>query len=192
MRSPAANRRVLANSLHHLPPGSVAKRKTNPNKWIELTIAVRRMKQLPDLSAIDDKRPVERKYMNSGPAADRIRLGSKCGREDRKIRRRSPPGRDPRRARFGSARTCRHCCQCQRRVRCQAARLQPSETRRIPRPHRPGHAAGRCRRRNHRRLWSQQSPRHASYAATASEGRRGGLESESSSVVRPDRARQYL
>jgi kumamolisin len=63
MRSPAANRRVLANSLHHLPPGSVAKRKTNPNKWIELTIAVRRMKQLPDLSALDDKRPVERKYM---------------------------------------------------------------------------------------------------------------------------------
>src|SRR5271165_6374441 len=63
MRSPAANRRVLANSLHHLPPGSVAKRKTNPNKWIELTVGVRRMKQLPDLSALDDKRPVERKYM---------------------------------------------------------------------------------------------------------------------------------
>jgi kumamolisin len=63
MRSPAANRRVLANSQHHLPPGSVAKRKTNPNKWIELTIGVRRLKQLPDLSALEDKRPGERTYM---------------------------------------------------------------------------------------------------------------------------------
>ena len=63
MRSSAGNRRVLANSLHHLPPGSVAKRKTNPNKWIELTVGVRRLKQLPDLSALDDKRPSERKYM---------------------------------------------------------------------------------------------------------------------------------
>ena len=63
MRNPAANRRVLANSLHHLPPGSVAKRKTNPNKWIELTLGVRRLKQLPDLSALDNTRPAERKYM---------------------------------------------------------------------------------------------------------------------------------
>jgi kumamolisin len=63
MRSPAANRRVLANSLHHLPPGSVAMRKTNPNKWVALTVGVRRLKQLPDLSALDDKRPGERKYM---------------------------------------------------------------------------------------------------------------------------------
>ncbi len=63
MRSPTANRRVLANSLHHLPPGSVAKRRTNPNRWLELTVGVRRRKQLPDLSALDAKRPGERTYM---------------------------------------------------------------------------------------------------------------------------------
>lgn len=63
MRSPDANRRMLANSLHHLPPGSVAKRRTNPNRWLELTVAVRRRKQLPDLSALDAKRPGERTYM---------------------------------------------------------------------------------------------------------------------------------
>ncbi len=63
MRSPAANRRMLANSMHHLPPGSVAKQRTNPNKWIELTLGVRRLKPLPDLSALDPKRPGERTYM---------------------------------------------------------------------------------------------------------------------------------
>jgi kumamolisin len=63
MRSPGANRRVLANSLHHLPPGSVAKRKTNPNKWIELTVGVRRRQPLPDLSALEAKPPGERRYM---------------------------------------------------------------------------------------------------------------------------------
>jgi len=63
MRSPAANRRMLANSLHHLPPGSVAKQRTNPNRWLELTVGVRRRKQLPDLSALDAKRPGERTYM---------------------------------------------------------------------------------------------------------------------------------
>ena len=63
MRSPAANRRVLVNSLHHLPPNSVAIRRTNPNKWIELTLGVRRLKRLPDLSALEAKRPAERQYM---------------------------------------------------------------------------------------------------------------------------------
>ncbi len=63
MNSPGANRRMLADSQHHLPPGSVAKRRTNPNRWIELTVGVRRLKQLPDLSALDGKQPGERKYM---------------------------------------------------------------------------------------------------------------------------------
>jgi kumamolisin len=63
MRTPAAGRRILANSQHHLPPGSVAKRKTNPNKWIELTIGVRRLKPLPDLSALDAKRSGARQYV---------------------------------------------------------------------------------------------------------------------------------
>ncbi len=34
-----------------------------PQQWIELTVGVRRLKQLPDLSALDAKRPGERKYM---------------------------------------------------------------------------------------------------------------------------------
>ena len=63
MRSHAADRHVLANSSHHLPPGSVAKGKTNPNKWVELTVGVRRLKPLPDLSALDTKRPADRQYM---------------------------------------------------------------------------------------------------------------------------------
>ena len=63
MSSPAANRRVLVNSVHHLPPNSVAIRRTNPNKWIELTVGVRRLKQLPDLSALEAKSPGERQYM---------------------------------------------------------------------------------------------------------------------------------
>jgi kumamolisin len=63
MRSPAAKRRALVNSLHHLPPNSVAIRRTNPNKWIELTVGVRRLKPLPDLSALEAKRPAERQYM---------------------------------------------------------------------------------------------------------------------------------
>jgi kumamolisin len=63
MRSPAAKRRVLVNSAHHLPPNSVAIRRTNPNKWIELTVGVRRLKQLPDLSALEAKSPGERQYM---------------------------------------------------------------------------------------------------------------------------------
>src|SRR5271169_3299016 len=63
MNSSGASRRTLSNSMHHLPPGSVAKRRTNPNKWIELTVGVRRLKELPDLSALDGKPPADRKYM---------------------------------------------------------------------------------------------------------------------------------
>ncbi len=63
MRSRVANRRALANSLHHLPPGSVAKHRTNPGRWLELTLGVRRRKPLPDLAALDAKRPGERTYM---------------------------------------------------------------------------------------------------------------------------------
>ena len=49
MNSTSAARRVLAQSIHHLPPGSVAKQRTKPNHWIELTVGVRRLKTLPDL-----------------------------------------------------------------------------------------------------------------------------------------------
>jgi kumamolisin len=63
MRMIPTSRRVLADSVHHLPPGSEARRKTDPNQRIELTLGVRRLKQLPDLSALDVKRPGERRYM---------------------------------------------------------------------------------------------------------------------------------
>jgi hypothetical protein len=63
MTSSAAPRHTLSNSMHHLPAGSVAKQRTNPNRWIELTLGVRRRKELPDLSAPEGKRPAERTYM---------------------------------------------------------------------------------------------------------------------------------
>jgi kumamolisin len=63
MTSSAAPRRMLSNSMHHLPAGSVAKQRTNPNRWIELTLGVRRRRELPDLSTLDNKRPAERTYM---------------------------------------------------------------------------------------------------------------------------------
>jgi kumamolisin len=72
MRSRPSNRRALANSQHHLPPGSVAKRKTNPHKWIELTVGVRRRKQLPDLAAFDAKPPRERTYLTRDQLKDQF------------------------------------------------------------------------------------------------------------------------
>jgi kumamolisin len=59
----ASDRIELPNSIHHIPHGSVAKRRTNENQWIELTLAVRRAKNLPDLSALDLVRPAQRKYL---------------------------------------------------------------------------------------------------------------------------------
>jgi kumamolisin len=58
-----AERVHLHNSVHHLPPGSIAQRKTNPQQWIELTLGVRRLKDLPDLTALDQVPPGERHYM---------------------------------------------------------------------------------------------------------------------------------
>jgi len=51
---------ALANSVHPIPPGSRAVRRTNPNHWIELTLGVRRTADLPDLSALDGALPVQR------------------------------------------------------------------------------------------------------------------------------------
>jgi kumamolisin len=54
---------ALANSAHPIPPGSKAIRKTNPNRWIELTLGVKRTADLPDLSALDAVLPGKRVYM---------------------------------------------------------------------------------------------------------------------------------
>ncbi len=51
----AAARVALPTSVHHIPVGSKALRKTSSSKWIELTIGVKPVKPLPDLSALDDK-----------------------------------------------------------------------------------------------------------------------------------------
>lgn len=56
----------LANSNHQVPHGSQAKRRTNPNQWLELTLGVRRKQDLPDLSRLDNLLPAQRKYMTRG------------------------------------------------------------------------------------------------------------------------------
>ena len=70
MANSAANRRPLAESLHHLPPGSVAQRRTNPHQWLELTVGVRRRQDLPDLSALDNVTPEKRRYMTREELAE--------------------------------------------------------------------------------------------------------------------------
>lgn len=59
----AAQRVSLPTSEHRIPVGSKAMRQTSGGKWIELTIGVKPAKPLPDLSALDNKLPAERKYM---------------------------------------------------------------------------------------------------------------------------------
>lgn len=58
-----AERVSLPTSEHRLPVGSKAMRQTSGGKWIELTVGVKPLKPLPDLSALDHKLPAERKYM---------------------------------------------------------------------------------------------------------------------------------
>jgi kumamolisin len=58
-----AQRVSLPTSEHRIPVGSKAIRHTTGSKWIELTIGVKPVKPLPDLSALDNKLPAERKYM---------------------------------------------------------------------------------------------------------------------------------
>lgn len=66
---PNAQLVALEGSAHPIPPGSKAVRKTNPNRWIELTLGVRRKADLPDLSALDPVKPEDRKYMDRATLA---------------------------------------------------------------------------------------------------------------------------
>ena len=59
----AAQRVTLPTSEHRIPVGSTALKQTSSGKWIELTIGVKPVKALPDLSALDEKLPAQRKYM---------------------------------------------------------------------------------------------------------------------------------
>lgn len=53
----------LPSSHHRIPAGSIAQRKTNPCKWIELTLGVRRKQDLPDLAALDGTAIAARRYL---------------------------------------------------------------------------------------------------------------------------------
>ena len=64
-----AQRVSLPTSEHRIPVGSKALRQTSGGKWIELTIGVKPVKPLPDLSALDNKLPAERKYMTRAQLA---------------------------------------------------------------------------------------------------------------------------
>lgn len=61
---PATKLTALANSVHPIPAGSKALRRTPGQRWLELTLAVRRRKPLPDLSAMDNVKPAQRKYLS--------------------------------------------------------------------------------------------------------------------------------
>jgi kumamolisin len=60
----------LPNSVHHLPVGSKAIRRTRGQRWLELTVGVRRRKQLPDLLKLDGQLPAARTYMTRDQLAD--------------------------------------------------------------------------------------------------------------------------
>jgi len=53
----------LITSHHRLPAGAVAQRKTNPSRWIELTLGVRRKQDLADLAALDLTAIAARRYL---------------------------------------------------------------------------------------------------------------------------------
>ncbi len=70
----------LPNSVHQLPTGSKAMRRTNGQRWIELTLGVKRSADLPDLSDLDNKLPKARNYMT------RDQLESKYGSDPKAIK----------------------------------------------------------------------------------------------------------
>ena len=65
----------LPNSVHQLPTGSKAMRRTSEQRWIELTVGVRRSQQLPDLSSLDDKLPASAHLHDPRSAREQIWRG---------------------------------------------------------------------------------------------------------------------
>ncbi|HTT00519.1 MAG TPA: S53 family peptidase [Steroidobacteraceae bacterium] len=59
----------LPNSIHALPAGSKVLQPTSPQRWLELTIGVRRVKPVPDLSDLDNVKPAHRKYLKRADLA---------------------------------------------------------------------------------------------------------------------------
>jgi hypothetical protein len=54
---------ALPGSSHPVRVGSKAVRQTSGQRWLELTVGVRPIKPLLDLSALDHKLPADRTYM---------------------------------------------------------------------------------------------------------------------------------
>jgi kumamolisin len=69
----------LPDSSHQLPTGSKAVRKTSGQRWLELTLGVRRRKRVPDLSNLDNKLPAARTYMT------REQLASEYGSDPKAV-----------------------------------------------------------------------------------------------------------
>lgn len=61
---------ALPGSTHPAPVGSTAVRPTSGQRWLELTVGVKRTRPLPDLSALDDRLPADRTYMTREQMAD--------------------------------------------------------------------------------------------------------------------------
>lgn len=54
---------TLANSVHSVPESATAVGDTDPEQWLEITLAVRRRKDLPDLGSLDATAPPQRSYL---------------------------------------------------------------------------------------------------------------------------------
>jgi len=54
---------VLNNSIHALPSGAKAVRRTPGQRWLELTLGVRRAKPVPSLAGLDMQKPSSRTYL---------------------------------------------------------------------------------------------------------------------------------
>jgi kumamolisin len=54
---------ILKNSIHALPAGSKAVRRTSGRRWLELTLGVRRAKPVPGLANLEMLKPADRTYL---------------------------------------------------------------------------------------------------------------------------------
>jgi len=70
---------VLNNSIHTLPPGSKAVRRTPDQRWLEVTLGVRRAKPIPGLADLDMKKPADRTYLT------RKQLASEFGSDPKAV-----------------------------------------------------------------------------------------------------------
>ncbi|MEO8811837.1 MAG: S53 family peptidase [Caulobacteraceae bacterium] len=61
---------VLSNSAHAVPATAKATRRTNPNRWLEITLGVKRRADLPDLSSLDMVPPGQRTYLSQDQMAE--------------------------------------------------------------------------------------------------------------------------